>query len=384
MRFFKIYSAGFVYFFNICLAIFVRFFKIYFLLFVHFFKVLRYYMNRPSCFEPFNYDHTCPPHQGLLQKTDRYRRIHGMKTEYFAERSKQLQLAALSLAQGMQIGSFRSHFRGRGIEFDALREYEQGDDIRSIDWNLMARSGKTFVKLYREERDLRLFLIVDISASMRAGCAVDSPQEKTMEAAALITFAAEHLNSSLGILLFDGKIARILQPQRGKHASLSILHALERTMSSGSLTRGTALGPALEAAAKLLRQRALIIILSDFKVENFEKELGLLSRRHDVAAIRITAPTDEQLPAAGVMRFSDPETGLERLLPTDSREFTQERIRSATESLQQWKRTCIRSNAYPLVLPYNGDTIKILNQFFLTGKYGTHSSVRYPAMDTAQ
>ena len=307
-----------------------------------------------------------------------------MKTEYFAERSKQLQLAALSLAQGMQVGSFRSHFRGRGIEFDALREYEQGDDIRSIDWNLMARSGKTFVKLYREERDLQLFLIVDISASMRSGSAKESPQEKTMEAAALLTFAAEHLNSALGILLFDGKIARILQPQRGKHASLSILRALERAIISGSIVRGTALGPALEAAAKLLRQRALIIVLSDFKVENFEKELGVLARKHDVAAVRITAPYDEELPAAGVIRFSDPETGLERLLPTGSPEFKREWARSASESLQQWKRTCIRSNAYPLLLPFNGNTVAILNQFFLTGQYRAQSAVRYSRTDAAQ
>lgn len=300
-----------------------------------------------------------------------------MKTEYFAERSKQLQLAALSLAQGMQVGSFRSHFRGRGIEFDALREYEQGDDIRSIDWNLMARSGKTFVKLYREERDLQLFLIVDISASMRSGSAKESPQEKTMEAAALLTFAAEHLNSALGILLFDGKIARILQPQRGKHASLSILRALERAIISGSIVRGTALGPALEAAAKLLRQRALIIVLSDFKVENFEKELGLLARRHDVAAVRITAPYDEALPAAGIVRFTDPETGLERLLPTNSHRFQQDRVRRAAEETQLWENTCIRCGAYPLVLPYNGNTVKILNQFFLTGKYGIHPINRY-------
>ena len=219
-----------------------------------------------------------------------------MKTGYLAERSKQLQLAALSIAQGMQIGSFRSHFRGRGIEFDSLREYEAGDDIRSIDWNLMARSGKTFVKLYREERDLRLFLIADVSASMDAGCTIRSPQEKLLEAAALITFAAEHLHSYTGLLAFDGKVSRVFQLQRGRESSLHILNMLERIAVSDNKSKGTALRPALETAAKLLRQRALVIILSDFKVEHFEKELGLLARRHDVAAIRITAPYDEALP----------------------------------------------------------------------------------------
>ena len=300
-----------------------------------------------------------------------------MRIGYLAERSKQLQLAAFSIAQGMQAGSFRSHFRGRGIEFDSLREYEAGDDIRSIDWNLMARSGKTFVKLYREERDLRLFLIADVSASMKAGCIIHSPQEKLLEAAALITFAAEHLHSYTGLLAFDGKVARVFRLRRGREPSLHILNALEQIAISGSKNKGTALTSALEAAAKLLRQRTLVIILSDFKVENFEKELGLLARRHDVAAIRITAPYDEALPAAGIVRFTDPETGLDRLLPTNSHRFRQDRIRRAAEDTQQWENTCIRCGAYPLVLPYDGNTVKLLNQFFLTGKYGFQSFSRH-------
>ena len=305
-----------------------------------------------------------------------------MKQGYLAERSKQLQLKALSLTQGMQNGSFRSHFRGKGIEFDSLREYEPGDDIRSIDWNLMARSGKTFVKLYREERDLRLFLIADVSASTNAGYITDSPLEKILEAAALITFAAEHLHSYTGMLAFDGKIAQILQLQRRKDASLHILNALERAAASGCKTQGTAQVPALETAAKLLRQRALIVILSDFKVENFEKELGVLARRHDIAAIRITAPYDESLPAAGVLRFTDPETGQERFLPTGSQDFQHDRRRRANESIQQWKNNCIRCGAYPLVLPYNGNTVKILNQFFLTGRYRIQSSYRHHSTGT--
>ena len=300
-----------------------------------------------------------------------------MKTGYLAEQSKQLQLAALSIAQGMQAGSFRSHFRGRGIEFDALREYEAGDDIRNIDWNLMARSTKTFVKLYREERDLMLLLIADVSASMEVGSAVHSPQEKLLETAALITFAAEHLHSYTGLLAFDGSIARVFQLRRGREPCLHILNALEQITVSGRKNKGTSLVPALEAAAKLLRQRALVIILSDFKVENFEKGLGLLARRHDVAAVRITAPYDEALPAAGIVRFTDPETGLERLLPTNSHRFQQDRIRRAAEETQLWENTCIRCGAYPLVLPYNGNTVKILNQFFLTGKYGIHPINRY-------
>ena len=295
---------------------------------------------------------------------------------FIAERAKHLQLAALSIAHGMQSGSFRSHFRGRGIEFDSLREYEQGDDVRSIDWNLMARSGKTFVKLYREERDLRLFLIADVSASMGSAETIAAPLQKLLETAALITFAAEHLHSYLGMLAFDGKILQALTPQRGKDSGLHLLSALERTAVNGCKNRGTALAHALETAAKLLRQRTLIIVLSDFKVEGYDKPHGFLTQRHDVAAVRITAPYDETLPAAGVIKFADPETGLERLLPTSSREFQQMRKRQAAESIVQWKNTCIRCGAFPAVIPYNGDAVRILNQFFLTGKYGSQSVSR--------
>lgn len=299
-----------------------------------------------------------------------------MKTGYLAERSKQLQLAALSIVHGLQSGSFRSHFRGQGIEFDSLREYEVGDDIRSIDWNLMARSGKTFVKRYREERDMRLFLIADVSASMSTGSAIHSPQEKLLEAAALLIFAAEHLQSGTGLLAFDGKVVRVFRLRRGREPALHILNTLERIAVSGSKNSGTGITSALETAAKLLRQRTLVVILSDFKVENFEKNLGLLARRHDVVAIRITAPYDEVLPAAGILRFIDPETGLERLLPTNSHQFQQDRIRRAEEAVRQWKNTCLGCNAHPLVLPYNGNTIKLLNQFFLTGKYGMQPLLR--------
>ena len=192
------------------------------------------------------------------------------------------------------------------------------------------------------------------------------------------------MHSYTGLLAFDGKVERVFQLRRGREPSLHILSALERIAVSGCKSKGTALSSALEAAGKLLRQRALVIILSDFKVENFEKELGVLARRHDVAAIRITAPYDEALPSAGILRFTDPETGLERLLPTNSHQFRQDRIRRIAEDTQRWENACIRCGAYPLVLPHDGNTVKLLNQFFLTGKYGAQPFSRYRTQtDTA-
>lgn len=289
-----------------------------------------------------------------------------MRIGIIAERAKQLQLAALSIARGMQSGNFRSCFSGQGIEFDSLREYEQGDDIRSIDWNLMARSGKAFAKIYREERDIQLFLLIDMSRSMDIGYGTITPLEKALEAAALITFAGEQLGSSTGALFFDGKITQIIQPQRGKHASLKLLHTAEQNAASPYKDRGTALVPALAATARLLKRRTFIFLISDFKVAGYEKELKLLAYQHDVAAVCLTTTHDEKLPPVGVLCFQDPETGIERLLPTDSRIFQHERSRDAHEVIQQWKNTCLHCNAFPLELACTGNTVHELNHFFST------------------
>ncbi|MGP1576651.1 MAG: DUF58 domain-containing protein [Treponema sp.] len=289
-----------------------------------------------------------------------------MQTEYIAARAKQLQIAALSLVQGMQTGYFRSYFRGQGIEFDSLREYEYGDDVRLIDWNLMARSGKAFVKLYREERDFRMFLIADTSYSMEALSGSQSPRDKMLEIAALLLFAAEYVHSYAGVTVFDGAVSRILSPQRGHNAVFRLLRALEAA-SGDKRTAGTDLTTALKATVPLLRQRTLVFILSDFKTEGFEKELSVFARMHDTAAVRLASNYDAVLPEAGVLRFQDPETGIERLLPTDSHHFQQQRIKQHAEAVQRWKANCLRCGAFPIEIAGDSSGIQELNRFFLTG-----------------
>ncbi len=291
-----------------------------------------------------------------------------MNSGYIAERAKQLQLSALSIARGMRLGMFRSSFSGNGIEFDSLRIYEPGDDIRHIDWKLMARSGKVFAKMYREERDISVFLIADISASMDTAYTEQSPKKTMLETAALLTFAAEQLHSAVGGLFFDGTIRQLIKPEQGQQASLRFLCTLERFAASPQSERGTALLPALTAAAKLLHRRTFIFILSDFKVDGYEKELALLAHSHDVAAVRIAAEYDETLPQAGVLRFKDPESGLERLLPTNSPAFQRKRTKEAAEERELWKTSCLRSNAFPVMLPCSADPVTVLNRFFSSAK----------------
>lgn len=278
-----------------------------------------------------------------------------------AERSRQLKLAALSLSEGMRTGGFRSMYRGQGMEFDAVRAYERGDDIRSIDWNVTARSAHPYVKMYREERELTVFILYDGSLSMDTNGGRISKREKALEAAALLAFAASHNGSPLGALSFEGQILSVFKPSTSREQVLSILYSLERCRPRGP---GSALSGALAGASRALRSRSLALILSDFRVVGYEKQLALLSRKHDVVAARIESPTDSELPPAGLVPFLDPENGTEALLPTGSPSFRERWAREEREHRLRWEQACLRRGASPLRLSTEGDTLREFCAFF--------------------
>jgi len=261
----------------------------------------------------------------------------------------------------MRTGGFRSCFRGQGMEFDGVREYERGDDIRSIDWNVTARSGKPFVKMYREERELTVFLVVDNSLSMGTGPGSVSRREKALETAALIAFAAEQNASPVGSVMYDGISGKVFKPRSGKDQVLTILSSLEH---GSDPVRGSVLGSALAGASRVLRSRSLVVIISDFRTAGYEKALGILSRRHDVLAVRITSPMDAELPRAGYIPFFDPETGVTASLPTGSAAFRETWAREHRESVSRWEHVCLRRGVSPLLLSTEDDAVRVLSRFF--------------------
>lgn len=278
-----------------------------------------------------------------------------------SEKARYLKLTAFNLSEGMRTGSFRSCFRGQGMEFDGVRDYEAGDDIRSIDWNVTARSGRPFVKLYREERELTVFLVVDDSLSMTTGTAERSRKDAALESSALLAFACEYNASPLGSVVFDGSVGRLFKPRTGRDHLLSLLSDLERRSRT---VPGSALAAAIGGASRVLRSRALVVIISDFRAAGYEKELGILSRRHDVLAIRITAVCDTQLPSAGFLSFRDPESAIVRDFPTSSSSFKLYWERENREALARWEQRCLRLGVSPLVLPIEQDTGMVLTRFF--------------------
>ncbi|MEL3913711.1 DUF58 domain-containing protein [Treponema pedis] len=292
-----------------------------------------------------------------------------MKIGFIAERAKQLKISSLSVSEGLRTGGFSSAFRGHGIEFDSVREYEAGDDVRSIDWNLTARSGKTFFKLHREERDLTVFLCIDFSLSMEISSNSISPKEKAVETAALLAFAARNIFSPVGALFFSSEKGPLFIPHEGEDYILTILKSMENfavSVKSDLNMRGTNLASSLTAVSKVLRSRSLVIVISDFKVEGFEKQLGFLASKNDVVCIRLASDMDSALPKAGTIPAKDSEADFKMLVPTGNKNFQTEYAKAYYEELLRWKNLCKRCLAHPILLNINDDAAKVLSNFFLS------------------
>jgi uncharacterized protein (DUF58 family) len=188
-----------------------------------------------------------------------------------------------------------------------------------------------------------------------------SKREKALEAAALIAFASEMNASPVGLVMFDGSSGKVLKPRAGRDQILTILASLDH---GNRPCAGSALGGALAGAARVLRSRSLVVVISDFRTTGYEKSLGILSRRHDVLAVRIVSPSDSELPDAGYIQFVDPETGVRASFPTGSASFREHWEREHRESVARWEHVCSRRGVSSLVLSSADDAVRELSRFF--------------------
>ena len=286
-----------------------------------------------------------------------------METEALAKKASYLHLSSVKLAQGMRIGSFRSLYKGRGIEFSGVREYLDGDDVRSIDWNVTARMGRPFVKQYEEERDLNVLLVVDVSQSMHSGSTGRSRLDLALECASLLTLASFHNSSPVGTVIFDGDIRFNCVPRAGHDQVMLILSEYEKI--NQVIKSGSALDSALLGAQKLLKKRTLILVFSDFRTSSWQESFGRLCQKNDVVAVRIVDPMDEMLPSVGAIPFADSETGYRLVLPTSSTKFRRMWREENDVHMTEWEHECQRNGGYPLVLNTSSDPVKELTKFFM-------------------
>jgi uncharacterized protein (DUF58 family) len=230
-------------------------------------------------------------------------------------RIRQIELRTRKLVHESLAGSYHSVFKGRGIEFDAVRPYEPGDDVRLIDWNVTARSGQVFIKRFVEERELRVMLLVDVSGSTLFGSVGQQKQQAAVEIGALIAYSAIRNHDRVSLVLFSDRMEGYVPARKGRNHMLRLIRALAEPSPA---LRGTDLGSALRAAARLCGRHSILFVMSDFLTASTDylAELRLIARQHDVIAVVLSDPLETAWPDAGLVRVRDAETGQIHLVDT--------------------------------------------------------------------
>ena len=239
-----------------------------------------------------------------------------MLTSDMIRKIKRIEIRTARVVQEAVAGRYLSAFKGRGMEFEEVRPYVPGDDVRTIDWNVSARAGSPHVKLFREERELTVMLAVDVSGSLSFGSRAQLKRELVAEVAATLAFSATRANDKVGLLLFTDRIERYVPPQKGRRHVLRIVRELLAFEPEG---RGTDLPLALEELNLVLRKRSVLFVASDFLGSDWERPMAILRRRHDVIPVVVGDVRERELPNVGMIELTDAETGETGIVDTGSR-----------------------------------------------------------------
>lgn len=240
-----------------------------------------------------------------------------METTDLIKKIRNIEIRTRGLTRQVFAGEYHSAFKGRGMSFSEVREYQYGDDIRSIDWNVTARYNHPYVKIFEEERELTVMILVDVSASGNYGTEQTYKRERITEVAALLAFSAIHNNDKIGVILFSDKVEKFITPQKGrKH----ILRIIKELLEFNPESTNTSLNEPLRFLTNGIKKRCTAFVISDFVAPDYEKALRIASNKHDVVALRIYDRSETSLPDIGLIKGYDPETRTERWIDTSSKQ----------------------------------------------------------------
>jgi uncharacterized protein (DUF58 family) len=274
---------------------------------------------------------------------------------------KRIEIKTTRMVNEVFSGEYHSIFKGMGMEFSEVREYQPGDDIRHIDWNVTARYGHPFLKVYREERELNVMLIVDLSASQRFGTGERFKTEAAAEITALLSLAAVKNNDKVGLLAYTDEVELFIPPKKGKNHVLRLIREILYFKPSGKRTNTAA---ALEYLLGVTKKKSVVFLISDFIDENFEKPMGVAARKHDLIALKLGDSLEMKIPKTGLVRFQDLETGNEYLVDTSSGKFKklfQERV---IEHNRNFDNITAKLGVDKVYIPAGGDYSTPLIRFF--------------------
>lgn len=260
---------------------------------------------------------------------------------------RRIEIRARRLVSNVFFGEYHSMFKGRGIEFSEVRQYEPGDDVRSIEWNVTARMGAPYVKQFIEERELTVLLAVDVSASSMFTSTRVSKRALAVEAAALLAFAAIANSDRVGLLLFTDRVERYLPPGKSRRHVLRIIRELLYAQPEG---RGTDIGGALRYLAHTARRRSIVFVISDFFDQGYEQRLRTASLRHELIALTLTDPREHTMPNVGLLEVEDAESGQRLLIDTNDRRTRDGYARQAEQAAANRARSFAAAGVEQIIL----------------------------------
>lgn len=253
-----------------------------------------------------------------------------METNDIFKKVRKIEIKTRGLSNHIFSGQYHSAFKGRGMTFSEVREYEFGDDIRNIDWNVTARFNRPFVKIFEEEREMTVMLLIDVSGSNDFGSLSQSKRDLTAELAAVLAFSAIQNNDKVGVIFFSSKIEKFIPPKKG---SSHILRIIREIVDFQPTERGTDIGEGLRFLTSAIKRRTTAFLISDFMTtKSFEKEMQIAANKHDLVALRITDRREMDIPKVGLVKFRDSETGVDRWVDTSSNAW-----RKAYQQMIQYK-----------------------------------------------
>lgn len=286
-----------------------------------------------------------------------------MDTTDIFKKVRKIEIKTRGLSRNIFAGQYHSAFKGRGMAFSEVREYQFGDDVRDIDWNVTARFHRPYVKVFEEERELTVMLVIDVSGSLDFGTTQRTKRELSTEIAAVLAFSAIQNNDKIGVIFFSDRIEKYIPPKKGrKH----ILHIIHEMLNFQPESRKTDINGAIEYLTRVMKRKCIAFVVSDFYTrKNFLREIQIANSKHDIVAIQLYDPRAKTLPDIGLMKVQDAETGHEMFIDTSSKKLRQAHTQYWLQRMDELNHTFNQSKVDWVSIATNEDYVKALMLLFM-------------------
>lgn len=285
-----------------------------------------------------------------------------METTELIKKVRQIEIKSRGLSANVFAGSYKTAFKGHGMSFAEVREYQYGDDVRDIDWNVTARQNKPHIKIFEEERELTIMLLIDVSGSREFGTSAQTKQEQITQIAATLAMSGIQNNDKIGVIFFSDRIERYIPPQKGKKHVLAIISEM---LQFQPVQRGTDINKAIQYISNAQKKRCTTFIISDFFDQKpYVQSLQIANSKHDVVAIQVYDPRETELPNVGLLKVHDAETGKERWVDTSSRRVREAYADWWKQTQQQMQESFLRSRVDSISIRTDEDFVPALLSLF--------------------